>query len=158
MKLKNKLKTVAAKANNKSAPAKTGLHVLEAYSIAHLKKALSEGLDAAGAWLGKEIADPLATALISNREKISSTRLAKTDRVLFVGGPKKAFAWPLLGLSGDIYERSHDGRKPVRGMLSALQKAYGAKNVRIVSRQEAVKLLKTLKADPGVAKAFGIAA
>lgn len=146
----------ATKSAAKAAPEKSGITELASYATKHVKEVLKAGLDGAGAWLGKSIADPLVTALITNREKISSTRLAKTDKVLFVQG-SKAFAWKLSGLSGDIYERAHDGKTPVRGLVSSLQKTYGAKNARIVSVQEATKLLKTMKADAACAKAFGIA-
>lgn len=158
MKINTKLSKVvktAAKAT-KVAPKKAELSVLDAYDIKHCKMALKKGLDAAGSWLYKRINDALVTTLISNREKISSTRLAKTDRVLFISTPKNAFAWPLTGMGTDIYERTHEGA-PVRGYVSALKKAWGEKNVRLVGKQEAVKLLKTLTPEKASAKAFGVA-
>lgn len=125
------------------------------YTVTHVKALFKAGLDGAGAWLGKQIQDKLVTDLINHRDKITSTRLAKSDKVLFVSAAR-AYAWPLLSNSGDIYERTSD-KTPVRGLLSSLKRAYGEKNVRIVSKQEAVKLLKTHKSEPASLKAFGIA-
>lgn len=151
-------KKIAAKVASvsKTAPAaKAQLGVLHAYDTKHCVLALKNGMDAAGAWLGKQIDDKVVSNLISNRERLSSSKLGKTDKVLFVH-TKKAFAWPLTGVHGDIYERTH-GAHGVRGFVSALKKAYGDKHVRIVSRSEAVKLLKTFTPEKASAKAFGVA-
>lgn len=150
-----KIPSKKAAAPAKGVKSKTGLVALATYSIKHVNATLKAGLDGAGSWLGKQIKDKLVTALIVNQAKINSTRLARTDKVLFVSAPKKAYAWPLVGNSGDIYERAHD-KGTVRGLVSSLKEAYGDKNVRLVGKQEAVKLLKSLNSEKDSLKALGI--
>jgi hypothetical protein len=126
-----------------------------AYTVAQVKGLFKIGLDGAGAWLGKQIKDKLVTSLITNKDKVLSTRVARTDRVLFVSG-RQAYAWPLTGHTGDIYERA-DGKGTVRGLVSALKDNYGDKNVRLVSKPEAIKLLKAHKSEPASLRALGVA-
>lgn len=132
-----------------------GLVAHTRYSIKHVREVLSKGLDGAASWVGSQINAGLVSTLIGEQTAITSARVGKTDRVLYVMG-RKAFAWALTGLGGDVYERAHDKGR-VRGSIAALQKAYGKNNVRLLSKAEAVKLLKTVKADAGCAKALGVA-
>lgn len=134
--------------------------------------ATAMGIDSLRCWQGTEISDKLVNTLISNAEKLTSTRLAKAPNKVLVIEGRKAFAMPLVAQSGDIYEIPVDKRpedvcakqyaevakahKTLRGSLSALREVYGAKKVHVLAKEAALKLLKGLKVDkPSLAQVTG---
>lgn len=149
--LKSSKPAVKAVSQNVTSTAKvTGLHrrsnILQA-SAQHM-------IDGATAWLGTAIIAKVPETLIAMATKLHAHKLNKIEgKVLLVQG-KKLYAWPLVGLQGDVYSRVHQGEKgsrriEVRGSLKVLRDTYKSANVQIVTVEQALKKATSMKTDAG---------
>jgi hypothetical protein len=145
---------VAAPAPEKDNPFATH----KAYNRAHCQTLSNNGIGANLARCGNEIIDSLVTQLIENRETLTSTRLAASDKVLLIESPdwkrtgSRVFAYPVLKASGDVLEviDAHaDKPHAVRVSFNLLKKAYAPISgtvVRLVAKSVATTQLAKHKA------------
>ena len=156
------------------APKVTDLSALKSYNCKHLIQLGEQGLGTNLGLAGREILDGYVRDLIVNKEKLTSARLAATDKVLLIESPMwqrrgpTLFAWPVVKQSGDVLEvRENYWRAPkanlVRTTLSLLKKHVAAVKegsaptvVRLVSKATALAEIAKHKTHMGSKAVMGV--
>lgn len=167
-KMKINLKSVKSNIKQATAATKTAtkdagpFKVLKSYNCKQIVELAKHGLGTSLSVCGREILDGYVTDLIEQREKLTSAKLAATDKVLVIESPMwqrsgpRMFAWPIVKQSGDILEvRENYWRNPkaftVRTSLSLLKKHVAA--VKEGSAPTVVKVMSKTAALAEMAKA-----
>lgn len=157
-------KTSVAKKVSKAPAAFDASNPPERFSVKGIVvNVVAAGLDGVASWVGSKIDNKFLHALLAQGEVISSKKVARiADKAIVMQGATKVLAYPLSGLSGDTYERTHNepmlGRKvAVRGSLGLLKKTYGDKNVSVMSLEAARKMVARLKGNREAVAALGAA-
>lgn len=118
------------------------------FTVARILEAFhTQGVDGSPIWMGENVNQAAAHRLFAHREEIANSKATPTNGKFLTVLGRQLYIWPLTGLSGDTYERRHSDKLKVKGSIKFLTSMFGAKNVKVLSKEEAQAMTKKFRTD-----------